>query len=168
MKLTMSKLRKIIREELYNPQSDDATFKKGILVKDVNPDCPHHNSMGTVTEVSGKEVTYEVENIGRTYQPGDVLTKTKEQLIPLNAENIKSLSEMKLKNMIPKQRINEKYKDPDQVAGDLVGVVDELRSQLKRVDFNKLREWAKKHYRSAPALLDMLDRTLKIFKKLRM
>ena len=107
MKLTISKLRKIIREELNNPQSDDATFKKGILVKDINPDCPHHNSMGTVTEISGDDITYEVENIGRSYQPGDVLTKTKEQLIPLNAENIKSLSETKLKNMLPKRMFKE-------------------------------------------------------------
>ena len=167
MKLTMSKLKKIIREELYNPQSDDASFKKGILVKDVNPDCPHHNSMGTVTEVSGKEVTYEVENIGRTYQPGDVLTKTKEQLIPLNAENIKSLSETKLKNMLPK-RLFKEYKDPDKVAAELVDVIDDFRSQLKRVDFNKVREWAKKYHRSAPGLLNGLQSYMKIFKRMRM
>ena len=107
------KLKDLIKEtmggELYNPQSDDATFKKGILVKDINPNCPHHNSMGAVTKVSGKEVTYEVENVGRTYQPGDILTKTKEQLIPLNAENIKSLSETKskLKKMIKKELLKE-------------------------------------------------------------
>jgi len=167
MKLTISKLRKIIREELNNPQSDDATFKKGILVKDINPDCPHHNSMGTVTEISGDDITYEVENIGRSYQPGDVLTKTKEQLIPLNAENIKSLSETKLKNMLPKRMFKE-YKDPAKVASELVHTIDELRDVLKRIDFNKLREWSEKYHRSAPGLLKGLQSYMKVFKKMRM
>ena len=52
-------------------------------VKDINPDCPHHGSEGEVTKVTKDEVTYTVDNLGGTYQPGDELTKTKEQLTPL-------------------------------------------------------------------------------------
>jgi len=100
MKLTKSKLKEMIDGELYNPQSDDATFKKGIIVKDINPNCPHHKSMGEVTSVSGNDVTYEVTNVGKLFKPGDELTKSKDQLIPLNSENIKSLSESKLRKMI--------------------------------------------------------------------
>ena len=74
-------IKEIMEDELYNPQSDDATFKKGIIVKDINPNCPHHKSMGEVTSVSGKNVTYEVTNLGKLFKPGDELTKSKDQLI---------------------------------------------------------------------------------------
>ena len=96
-------IKEIIEDELYNPQSDDATFKKGIIVKDINPNCPHHKSMGEVISVSGKNVTYEVINLGKLFKPGDELTKSKNQLIPLNSENIKSLAESKLRKMIKKE-----------------------------------------------------------------
>ena len=165
MKLTKSRLKEIIEDELYNPQSDDATFKEGIIVKDINPNCPHHKSMGEVTNVSGKDVTYEVTNVGKLFKPGDELTKSKNQLIPLNSENIKSLVESKLRNIIKKEL--KEYKGPEKVAEDLVGVVDELRRQIKNIDFNKLREWAKKYHKSASGLLDMLGRSLKVFRKLK-
>ena len=93
MKISKAQLIKIIREELNNPQSDDATYKKGIRVKDINPDCPHYKSEGVVIKAGRNEITYVVDNTGPTYQPGDELTKSKDQVIPLNAENIKSLEE---------------------------------------------------------------------------
>ena len=127
MKLTRSNLIKMIKEELYNPQSDDADFSVGIIVKDVNPDCPHHNSLGTVTEVSGDDVTYEVENLGKNYRPGDVLTKTREQLIPMKSENIKSLSESKLRTMIRKAVLSEAAVSSPKVAKMLsFEIVDQL------------------------------------------
>jgi len=88
-----AQLRKSIREELYNPQSNDAEFKNGIRVKNVWAGCPHYKSEGVVIKAGNAEVTYIVDNVGPTYQPGDELTKTKEQLIPLNSENITSLEE---------------------------------------------------------------------------
>ena len=75
------------------------------------------------------------------------------------------ITKSKLKEIIT-QELNE-YEDPEKVAENLVGVVDELRRQIKNIDFNKLRVWAKKYHRSAPGLLDMLGRSLRIFKKLR-
>jgi ferredoxin-fold anticodon binding domain-containing protein len=59
--------------------------------------------MGEVISVSGKNVTYEVINLGKLFKPGDELTKSKNQLIPLNSENIKSLAESKLRKMIKKE-----------------------------------------------------------------
>ena len=38
-------------------------FKKGQLIRDINPDCPHHGSEGEVTKVTKDEVTYTVEII---------------------------------------------------------------------------------------------------------
>ena len=160
MKLTRSKLKEMIKDELHNPQSDDATFKTGIIVKDINPNCPHHKSMGEVTKVSGNDVTYEVTNVGKLFKPGDELTKSKDQLIPLNSENIKSLSESKLRKMI-KQELNESTRE------GLVDAIFELQRITKRIDFKKVREWADKYHRSAPGLLDMITRTLKIFGKMK-
>ena len=59
-------------------------FKKGQLIKDINPDCPHHGSEGEITKVTKDEVTYTVRNNGKTYKVGDELTKTKDQLTPLS------------------------------------------------------------------------------------
>ena len=73
---------------------------------------------------------------------------------------------IKLKQLLIEKDFKE-YKDPDDVVEDLVGVVNELRSQIKNIDFNKLREWAKKYHKSASGLLDMLGRSLKVFRKLK-
>jgi hypothetical protein len=83
-----------ISEEITDWQggyNDEFKFKKGQLIRDINPDCPHHGSEGEVTKVTKDEVTYTVRNNGKTYKVGDELTKTKEQLTPL------SINESKIK-----------------------------------------------------------------------
>ena len=72
-------------------------FKKGDTVKNVNPDCEHSGSEGVVVKIEklpekgsnkvkskhntpGEVVKYKVKNNGKTYENGDELTKTKEQL----------------------------------------------------------------------------------------
>ena len=62
-------------------------YKAGMEVQDINPDCPHRDSRGVVTKVSNGDVTYKVTNFGRHFQPGDELTKSADQLIPLNSED---------------------------------------------------------------------------------
>ena len=157
MKLTKSKLKEMIEGELYNPQSDDATFKKGIIVKDINPNCPHHKSMGEVTNVSGNDVTYEVTNVGKLFKPGDELTKSKDQLIPLNSENIKSLSESTLRKMI-KQELKEYDKgSPEAVSEKLVDMFDFLRHILKSIKFDKVRKWARANPKEALKYKKMLQ-----------
>lgn len=60
----------------------------GCLVKNTNPKCLHYASKGKVVDIKplpdgmGKVVTYVVLNSGPRYSPGDVLTKTMDQLSP--------------------------------------------------------------------------------------
>jgi len=78
-----------ISEEITDWQggyNDEFKFKKGQLIRDINPDCPHHGSEGEVTKVTKDEVTYTVRNNGKTYKVGDELTKTKDQLTPLSLD----------------------------------------------------------------------------------
>ena len=83
-----------VNEEITDWQggyNDEFKFKKGQLIRDINPDCPHHGSEGEITKVTKDEVTYTVRNNGKTYKVGDELTKTKDQLTPL------SINESKIK-----------------------------------------------------------------------
>ena len=84
MKISIKRIKEIIREELYNSQGEETDFKKGDLVKDINPDCPHHGSEGEVTKGGKKKVTYKVTNNGPTYKEGDELEKTVDQLVKLS------------------------------------------------------------------------------------
>ena len=89
MKITKLQLQQIIREEIIDWQgkyNDDFKFKVGMLVKDINPDCPHQVSEGIVTKVTPDDVTYTVSNNGKNYKVGNILTKTKDQLTPLKLE----------------------------------------------------------------------------------
>ena len=52
------KLRQMIKEELYNSQGEQTDFKKGDLVKDINPDCPHVGSVGGVIKVGKGTITF--------------------------------------------------------------------------------------------------------------
>jgi hypothetical protein len=77
------KLRQMIREELYNTQGEQTDFKKGDLVKDINPGCPHVGSEGEVTKVGNGTITFKVTNNGKTYQEGDELEKTVDQMVKI-------------------------------------------------------------------------------------
>ena len=72
-----------VNEELQNSQGEQTDFKKGDLVKDINPDCPHHGSEGKVTKVGKGTITFDVTNSGRTYKEGDELEKTVDQMVKL-------------------------------------------------------------------------------------
>ena len=72
-----------INEELQNSQGEQTDFKKGDLVKDINPDCPHHGSEGEVTKVGKGTITFDVTNNGKNYQQGDELEKTVDQMVKL-------------------------------------------------------------------------------------
>ena len=67
------------------------TFGTGDIVHNKNTSCPHHGSMGIVQKVmdvpmKGLVAVYRVTNSGDTYKPGDVLTKTVDQLEPVEDE----------------------------------------------------------------------------------
>ena len=66
------------------------TFGTGDIVANKNKSCPHYGSMGVVQKIMdlpnkiGKVAVYRVVNKGATYKPGDVLTKTMDQLEQYN------------------------------------------------------------------------------------
>jgi hypothetical protein len=54
----------------------------GDTVKNINPTCTHYKSVGTVIYVHDDgDITYQVDNKGATYTPGDELTKSSDQLM---------------------------------------------------------------------------------------
>ena len=70
----------------YDNISEPYSIKVGDMVQNTNPSCPHHGSQGMVKKVMpmpndvGDLIKYIVMNQGDTYQAGDVLTKTPDQL----------------------------------------------------------------------------------------
>ena len=70
----------------YDNISEPYSIKVGDMVKNTNPSCPHNGSQGMVKKVIpmpndiGQLIKYVVMNQGDTYQAGDVLTKTPDQL----------------------------------------------------------------------------------------
>ena len=54
----------------------------GDMVRNINTSCTHYKSVGTVLYVHDDgDITYQVDNKGATYTPGDELTKSQDQLM---------------------------------------------------------------------------------------
>ena len=85
----MIKLKDILDEKLYNSQGEGYTFGKGDIVKDINPDCPHHGAEGEVIKGGKLKITFRVTNNGKNYKEGDELEKTTDQMVKLNSDEIK-------------------------------------------------------------------------------
>ena len=57
------------------------TFGTGDIVGNKNPGCVHYGSKGIVIQIPSKGmVRYSVTNTGDTFKPGDILTKTADQM----------------------------------------------------------------------------------------
>jgi flagellar hook-basal body complex protein FliE len=114
------KLRQMIKEELQNSQGEQTDFKKGDLVKDINPDCPHHGSEGEVTKVGKGTITFDVSNNGKNYQQGDELEKTVDQMV-------------KLKESVNESRYNVKkaIKIAKKMGGNMTGAVKKIEKIQK-------------------------------------
>jgi len=70
---------------LYENNINEYTFGTGDIVKDINPKCPHYGSKGIVQKTmdipdKGIVAIYTVTNNGKTFKPGDKLSKTVDQL----------------------------------------------------------------------------------------
>ena len=62
-------------------KEDHYTFGTGDIINNKNPNCTHYGSKGIVIQIPQKGyVRYTVTNTGDTYKPGDILTKTADQL----------------------------------------------------------------------------------------
>jgi hypothetical protein len=68
-------------------EDEEDEYENGSMVRNINPSCDHYGSEGIVESVEklpnrmGKVVKYKVTNDGPTYKKGDILTKTKDQLV---------------------------------------------------------------------------------------
>ena len=62
----------------------------GEPVVNTNPGCVHYKSEGFIEDINdlpgdkGTTITYRVTNNGNTYKEGDTLTKTMDQLSPMD------------------------------------------------------------------------------------
>ena len=74
--------------------SEPYTIQVGGMVQNINPDCLHYGSMGTVDKMIalpgdvGTVVKYTVTNDGDTFSAGDSLMKTMDQLVPVDAVDL--------------------------------------------------------------------------------
>ena len=82
------KLKDLLNEKLYNSQGEGYTFGKGDIVKDINPDCPHHGAEGEVIKGGKVKITFKVTNNGANYKEGDELEKTTDQMVKLNSDEL--------------------------------------------------------------------------------
>ena len=91
MKITRRQLRRMIRESVFSDTYQSHTFEPSVgdSVVNVNPNCKHVGSEGTVVSIedlpgdAGKTVAYRCTNTGKSWEEGDVLNKTMDQLSPL-------------------------------------------------------------------------------------
>jgi hypothetical protein len=91
LKTTIKKSKEKIKAAKAQPidESHGYTFGVGDIVKDINTSCPHYGSIGVVKKIMelpnemGTVAIYTVMNSGKTYKPGDSLTKTVDQLEPI-------------------------------------------------------------------------------------
>ena len=79
------------QEPIEDSVIHEYTFGTGDIVKNINTECPHYGSQGIINKVMdlpdmvGKVAVYTVTNNGATYKPGDSLTKTVDQLSPIQS-----------------------------------------------------------------------------------
>ena len=105
-----------VNEELQNSQGEQTNFKKGDVVKDINPDCPHVGSEGEVTKVGKGTITFKVTNNGKNYQEGDELEKTVDQMVKLK-ESVNELSMAPFSSPEARLQINSDIKDMSNLLG---------------------------------------------------
>ena len=97
----------VVKEYYRSTYSEplDYTFGVGDIVKNKNKSCPHAGSMGVVKKLMdlpndmGTVVIYTVTNKGTTYKPGDVLTKTMDQLEPIQTpDSLEDMDELNVRD----------------------------------------------------------------------
>ena len=80
----MNDLKKQPIEDGYTTEHDDKgyTFGTGDVIQNTNPGCVHFGSKGIVISKNGNMIRYTVTNGNdkESYRPGDILTKTSDQL----------------------------------------------------------------------------------------
>ena len=117
------------------------TFGVGDIVKNKNQSCPHAGSMGVVKKLMdlpkdmGTVVMYTVTNKGTTYKPGDVLTKTMDQLEPIQkADSLEDMEELNVRDV----HGDKKIENPK--TGKKIKFSSALKSPKGTKVYNKARK----------------------------
>ena len=104
---------------MFNKENQESSasmmFKVGDKVRNVNAECKHYGSEGTVKEIRnlpedmGYAVVYECTNDGPTWKKGDMLGKTEIQLVKASYDEyqIEADEEYKKMTTIEAQKFNE-------------------------------------------------------------
>ena len=124
-------------------------FAVGDLIKNINPECTHYKSTGEVVAIQRDgDVVYQVNNAGATFAPGDVLTKTADQLmkvfthtaIPATEGVIRECVIAKLnvdgKTILAKNR-DRGYKAQIEIVHEIVGGVEMVYLHDKLTDWSE-------------------------------
>jgi hypothetical protein len=88
MSLLRTYIRKLLSEANYQSHTHEPEI--GDIIINTNPQCTHKGSIGEVIKInelpsdSGKTASYKCINDGSTWNPGDILEKTLDQLSPYN------------------------------------------------------------------------------------
>ena len=119
----------------------DYTFGVGDIVKNKNQSCPHAGSMGVVKKLMdlpndmGTVVMYTVTNKGATYRPGDVLTKTMDQLVPIQKpDSLEDMDELNVRD----QHGDKKIENP--ATGNKIKFSSALKAPKGTKIYNKARK----------------------------
>jgi len=116
------------------------TFGVGDIVKNKNKSCPHAGSMGVVKKLMdlpndmGTVVMYTVTNNGPTFKSGDVLTKTMDQLEPIQSPFDGGLDEKDVR----KVHGDEKIENPK--TGKKIKFSSALKAPKGTAVYNKARK----------------------------
>jgi hypothetical protein len=127
-----------VTTEAITDISEPYTINVGGMVQNINPDCMHYGSMGTVDKMIalpgdvGTVVKYTVTNDGDTFSAGDVLMKTMDQLIPVDAVDLDDeemydddsdeMDDWEVTNM---DGLDDEEEDDDEDYGEVVDDEDE-------------------------------------------
>jgi len=141
LKNTIKKSKEKIKAAKAQPIEEDHggyTFGTGDVIQNTNPGCVHFGSKGIVISQDGNMVRYTVTNgtPEDTYRPGDILTKSSDQLevYKLN-ERLNSSQEKKV--LAALQDYVKKYKPKD---GEVTEIADML-AQMTRLPVDKVQDY---------------------------
>ena len=128
---------------------DHYTFGTGDIVKNKNKSCPHYGSMGIVDKMMdlpdyvGKVAVYTVTNTGDTYKPGDRLTKTVDQLEPVDLGTVKMDDEDLDELNVRKVHGDKKVENPK--TGKKIKFSSALKAPKGTAVYNKARKMYKRY-----------------------
>jgi hypothetical protein len=126
-------------------------YQPGDVVKNINPTCAHYRSKGVLVYVhSNGDLTYKVLNSSPTYQPGDQLTKSQDQMMKVLGPRLRLPAfESKLNEL----RVELKYLQSNKlnIEDNISTIKFNIHKQLSMIeqfksDKDKVMDLSKKQY----------------------